>query len=72
MIATEGTPTAGHALSPVTRARRWTVIGRETLVGAGMTILAGTARYSVGKAAKAEPAGFRSAQIRNVSHKSGG
>ena len=49
-----------------------TVIGRETLVGAGVTILADTEPYSVYKAEKAEPAGFRSDQIRSISHKSGG
>ena len=49
-----------------------TVIGRETLVGAGVTILADTEPYSVYKADKAEPAGFRSDQIRSISHKSGG
>ena len=49
-----------------------TVIGRETLVGAGVTILHDTEPYSVYKAADAEPAGFRSDQIRAISHKSGG
>jgi sugar O-acyltransferase (sialic acid O-acetyltransferase NeuD family) len=49
-----------------------TVIGRETLVGAGVTILADTEPFSVYKAEKAEPAGFRSDQIRSISHKSGG
>ena len=49
-----------------------TVIGRETLVGAGVTILADTEPYSVFKHPGAEPAGFRSDQIRSISHKSGG
>lgn len=49
-----------------------TVIGRETLVGAGVTILSDTEPYSVFKHAGAEPAGFRSDQIRSISHKSGG
>ena len=49
-----------------------TVIGRETLVGAGVTILHDTEPYSVYKARDGEPAGFRSDQIRSISHKSGG
>jgi sugar O-acyltransferase (sialic acid O-acetyltransferase NeuD family) len=49
-----------------------TVIGRETLVGAGVTILHDTEPYSVYKAADGVPAGFRSDQIRSISHKSGG
>jgi sugar O-acyltransferase (sialic acid O-acetyltransferase NeuD family) len=49
-----------------------TVIGRETLVGAGVTILHDTEPYSVYKAIDAEPAAFRSDQIRAISHKSGG
>jgi sugar O-acyltransferase (sialic acid O-acetyltransferase NeuD family) len=49
-----------------------TVIGRETLVGAGVTILHDTEPYSVYKAADAEPADFRSDQLRAISHKSGG
>jgi sugar O-acyltransferase (sialic acid O-acetyltransferase NeuD family) len=49
-----------------------TVIGRETLVGAGVTILHDTEPYSVYKAADGQPAGFRSDQIRSISHKSGG
>ena len=49
-----------------------TVIGRETLVGAGVTILHDTEPYSVYKTADAEPAGFRSDEIRAISHKSGG
>lgn len=49
-----------------------TVIGRETLVGAGVTILHDTEPYSVYKAKDAEPAGFRSDEIRAISHKSGG
>jgi sugar O-acyltransferase (sialic acid O-acetyltransferase NeuD family) len=49
-----------------------TVIGRETLVGAGVTILADTEPFSVFKHPGAEPAGFRSDQIRSISHKSGG
>jgi sugar O-acyltransferase (sialic acid O-acetyltransferase NeuD family) len=49
-----------------------TVIARETLVGAGVTILHDTEPYSVYKAVDAEPAGFRSDQVRSISHKSGG
>ncbi len=49
-----------------------TLIARETLVGAGVTILHDTEPYSVYKATDAEPAGFRSDQIRSISHKSGG
>ena len=49
-----------------------TVIGRETLVGAGVTILHDTEPYSVYKATDAEPEEYRSDQIRSISHKSGG
>ena len=49
-----------------------TVIGRETLVGAGVTILHDTQPYSVYKATDAEPEEYRSDQIRSISHKSGG
>jgi sugar O-acyltransferase (sialic acid O-acetyltransferase NeuD family) len=49
-----------------------TVIGRETLVGAAVTILADTEPFSVYKHPGAEPAGFRSDQLRSISHKSGG
>jgi sugar O-acyltransferase (sialic acid O-acetyltransferase NeuD family) len=49
-----------------------TVIGRETLVGAGVTILADTEPFSVYKHPGAQPAGFRSDELRSISHKSGG
>jgi acetyltransferase-like isoleucine patch superfamily enzyme len=50
-----------------------TIIGRETLVGAGVTILADTEPYSVFKHPGAKPeAGLRSDQLRSISHKSGG
>jgi len=49
-----------------------TVIARETLVGAGVTILHDTEPYSVYKVQDASPAGFRSDQIRSLSHKSEG
>jgi sugar O-acyltransferase (sialic acid O-acetyltransferase NeuD family) len=49
-----------------------TVIARETLVGAGVTILHDTEPFSVYKARDGEPAGFRSDQLRSISHKSGG
>ena len=50
-----------------------TIIGRETLVGAGVTILADTEPYSVFKHPGAKPVdGLRSDQLRSISHKSGG
>lgn len=49
-----------------------TVIGRESLIGMGVTILRDTEPFSVYKAKGTEPAGFRSDEIRSISHKSGG
>ena len=49
-----------------------TVIARETLVGAGVVILKDTKEFEVYKAVAAEPAGFRSDEIRSLSHKSKG
>ena len=49
-----------------------TVIARETLVGAGVVILKDTQEFEVYKAVAAEPAGFRSDQVRSLSHKSKG
>ena len=49
-----------------------TVIARETLVGAGVVILKDTKEFEVYKAIAAEPAGFRSDEIRSLSHKSKG
>jgi sugar O-acyltransferase (sialic acid O-acetyltransferase NeuD family) len=49
-----------------------TVIGRETLVGASVTIMSDTEPFSVYKHPGTEPAGFRSDQVRSISHKSGG
>lgn len=49
-----------------------TVIARETLVGMGVTILKDTKEFEVYKAAATEPAGFRSDEIRSLSHKSKG
>jgi sugar O-acyltransferase (sialic acid O-acetyltransferase NeuD family) len=49
-----------------------TVIGRETIVGAGTAIMADTEPFSVYKVKGTEPAGFRSDQLRSLSHKSGG
>jgi sugar O-acyltransferase (sialic acid O-acetyltransferase NeuD family) len=49
-----------------------TVIGRETLVGMGVTILKDTKEFEVYKAKGTEPAGFRSDEIRSLSHKSKG
>src|SRR5881397_3155019 len=45
-----------------------TVIARETLVGMGVTILKDTKEFQVYKAAATEPTGFRSDQIRSLSH----
>ena len=47
-----------------------TVIARETLVGAGVIILRDTKEFEVYKAAPAQPAGFRSDELRSITHKS--
>jgi sugar O-acyltransferase (sialic acid O-acetyltransferase NeuD family) len=49
-----------------------TVVARETLVGMDVTILKDTKEFEVYKATKTEPAGFRSDEIRSLSHKSKG
>jgi sugar O-acyltransferase (sialic acid O-acetyltransferase NeuD family) len=49
-----------------------TVIARETLVGMGVTILKDTNAFEVYKASAAQPAPFRSDEIRSLSHKSKG
>ncbi|HEX8475883.1 MAG TPA: acetyltransferase [Pyrinomonadaceae bacterium] len=49
-----------------------TTIARETLVGMGVTILKDTKEFEVYKATATEPAGFRSDEIRSLSHKSKG
>jgi sugar O-acyltransferase (sialic acid O-acetyltransferase NeuD family) len=49
-----------------------TLIARETLVGMGVAILGDTKAYEVYKSQGTEPAGFRSDQIRSLSHKSEG
>ena len=49
-----------------------TVIGRETLVGMDVTILKDTKEFEVYKATASQPAGFRSDEIRSLSHKSKG
>jgi sugar O-acyltransferase (sialic acid O-acetyltransferase NeuD family) len=49
-----------------------TIVGRETLVGAGVTILSDTEPHSVYKHPGTDPADFRSDQVRSISHKSGG
>jgi sugar O-acyltransferase (sialic acid O-acetyltransferase NeuD family) len=49
-----------------------TVIGHDTLVGMGVTILKDTQPFEVYKAKATEPAGFRSDEIRSLSHKSKG
>jgi len=49
-----------------------TVIARETLVGMGVTILKDTKEFEVYKATGTPPAGFRSDEIRSLSHKSKG
>ena len=49
-----------------------TIIARETLVGMGVTILKDTREFEVYKAIAAQPAGFRSDEIRSLSHKSKG
>jgi len=49
-----------------------TIVARETLVGAGVVILKDTKEFEVYKAGAAEPAGFRSDELRSLSHKSKG
>ncbi len=49
-----------------------TVIARETLVGAGTIILKDTQPFEVYKVKGTEPAGFRSDEIRSLSHKTKG
>ena len=49
-----------------------TYVARETLIGAGVLILRDTKEFEVYKGVPAEPAGFRSDQIRSISHKTGG
>jgi sugar O-acyltransferase (sialic acid O-acetyltransferase NeuD family) len=49
-----------------------TVIARETLVGMDVTILKDTKEFEVYKALPTQPAGFRSDEIRSLSHKSKG
>jgi sugar O-acyltransferase (sialic acid O-acetyltransferase NeuD family) len=49
-----------------------TIIARETLVGMGVSILKDTKEFEVYKAAGGQPAGFRSDEIRSLSHKSKG
>jgi sugar O-acyltransferase (sialic acid O-acetyltransferase NeuD family) len=49
-----------------------TIIARETLVGMGVTILKDTREFEVYKASAAEPASFRSDEIRSLSHKTKG
>jgi len=49
-----------------------TVIARETLIGMGVTILKDTKEFEVYKATGTGAAGFRSDEIRSLSHKSKG
>lgn len=49
-----------------------TVVGAETIVGAGTAIMADTEPFSVYKVKGTEPAGFRSDELRSLSHKSAG
>ena len=49
-----------------------TVIARETLVGAGATILRDTKEFEIYKAEGTKPSKVRSDRIRSISHKSGG
>jgi len=49
-----------------------TVIARETLIGMGVTVLKDTKEFEVYKASAAEPATFRSDEIRSLSHKTKG
>lgn len=48
-----------------------TVVARETVVGMGVAITADTEPFSVYRVQGTEPAGFRSDQLRSLSHKSG-
>jgi sugar O-acyltransferase (sialic acid O-acetyltransferase NeuD family) len=49
-----------------------TMVARETVVGMGVTIVKDTREFEVYKTAGVEPAGFRSDQLRSLSHKSKG
>lgn len=49
-----------------------TVIARESLIGMDVTILKDTSEFQVYKARGSEPAGFRSDEVRSLSHKSKG
>jgi acetyltransferase-like isoleucine patch superfamily enzyme len=49
-----------------------TTIGHDSLIGMGVTILKDTAAFEVYKATPAQPAGFRSDEIRSLSHKTNG
>ncbi|HEV2078377.1 MAG TPA: acetyltransferase [Allosphingosinicella sp.] len=49
-----------------------TVIGNDTLIGMGCVILKDTQPFEVYKAVGTQPAGFRSDEIRSLSHKSKG
>ncbi len=49
-----------------------TVVAHETLVGMGVTILKDTKEFEVYKVKDAEPASFRSDEVRSLSHKSKG
>ena len=49
-----------------------TIIARESLIGMGVSILKDTKEFEVYKAKGAEPAGFRSDEIKSLSHKSKG
>ena len=49
-----------------------TSVAAETLVGAGALILKDTKPFEVYKGTATAPAGFRSDELRSISHKSGG
>jgi sugar O-acyltransferase (sialic acid O-acetyltransferase NeuD family) len=49
--------------------REETIIANDTLVGMGVAILKDTSPFDVYKATPAQPAGFRSDQLRSLSHK---
>lgn len=49
-----------------------TVVGRETLVGAGALILKDTREFEIYRAEGTRPSRVRSDRIRSISHKSGG
>ena len=49
-----------------------TVVAHDTLVGMGVTLLADTQAYEVYKAKGTEASGFRSDEIRSLSHKTAG